>query len=140
MSTTNFLIGGAVVAGALQIAVSALLPDVDFLTVHDIGYENGVVQADRTINRSEVADWRVTVVPVDRDGPICNTIPGPEMHQGWSPYVQSERATREFSLDVWVGDPGCFERLNKNEPYSMYMAWNPRGEDEAVSFKINFKP
>lgn len=141
MSTSNMVVGAVMVAGALQLAVSALVPRVDFLTVHDIHYENnGVILADRTINRGVVADWRVTVVPDDRDGPICNTVPGSGIHEGWSAYQRSPRTVRRFTIDEWVGDPGCYERLNKGELYGMYVAWTPRGEDGPVSYKITFKP
>lgn len=138
---TNTFLGavGAATLGLSYVAGVALF-ELPFLTVHDISYTDGIVYADRTVNHSTVGDWRVTIVQEDRDGPTCNTIPGPDIHQGWSPYSENPRAVRTFPLDVWVGDPGCLERLQKGEPHHMFMNWTPRDDSDPVALKIEFVP
>lgn len=131
-------VGGA--ALGVSYVVGSVLFEQPYLTVHDISYSEGVVYADRTVNHSAIADWRVTVVQADRDGPSCNTVPGPEMHQGWSPYSASPRDKKPFTLDVWVGDPGCLSRLEPGQEHHMFMNWTPRDGTDPVAQKAVFYP
>ena len=138
-SNTGFGLIAAASLG-LSFSVGSYLFEQPFLTVHEISYVDGTIYADRTVNRSVVGDWRVTIVQEDRDGPTCNTIPGTDIHEGWSPYSASPRQVRSFSLDVWVNDTGCLERLEKGSEHHMFMSWSPRDDSDPVAYKLNFVP
>ncbi|MEL7281334.1 MAG: hypothetical protein AAGK79_13320 [Pseudomonadota bacterium] len=138
---TSAMIGGGFAIGLA--GGVALLPErpQPFMTVHSMVYSDGRVHADRTFFApSRVADWAVTIVSEVDDPPSCNTIKGLGLHQGWSRYSPGRNAS-DFSLNEWVNDPGCLERLTPGL-YSMYVTWTPRDGSPPVteSAKITISP
>lgn len=135
MSLTNTVLGAAFVAGSMQIAITVALPEEKFLAVHSVDYSDGHVTADRTLRWETVADWHVTLVSSMDDAPVCQTIHGAGHHEGWSKYSALGRSESSMHLDIWVGAPGCLERL-KSSPgeYSQYITWAPRDDSPAVVF------
>lgn len=126
---------GLGVAGLIALA----WPPQPFLTVHSLEVAGQEVWADRTLNFDgrTIADWRVTIVPLDRESPICQTIPGPDLHEGWSVYDGGQNGLRHWSVDVWVGDEGCQSRLIEAE-YDMFVTWTPRDGSPPVVSHIVF--
>lgn len=120
-------------------------PEHKFLTVHEIAQDGPQVVATRTVHGAlqggeavpVLADWRVVVFLEDRPSPMCQTIPGNELHQGWSEYDPSPKRDRDMHLDVWVGDPGCYDRLPSGE-YREHTSWTPRDGSAPVYFKRSF--
>lgn len=118
------------------IGAVAVIPDAPqpFMTIHSMEYADGHVYVDRTVEEPHrVADWRVTVVSTEEDAPSCQTVAGPELHQGWSDY-DAGRTQNSFTLDVWVGDEGCADRLSDGE-YLMFVTWTPRDDTPPVTAK-----
>lgn len=113
-------------------------PPKPFLEVSSMEFADGRVVATRQINAPDtIADWRVTVVSTSGKAPSCATIPGPREHEGWSEYTAQPMGQNDFSLDVWVGDEGCLERLVAGE-YNMYVTWTPRDGRSPVTAKSTF--
>lgn len=115
-----------------EVAERARAASTPFMTIHALNYADGVVTTERTIQLDHaefpegvVADWLVTVVRDNRVPPSCRTDSGPEIDQGWSVYDQFEATTQALPFDVWVGDPGCYDRLT-NGVYHMHVTWTPR--------------
>jgi hypothetical protein len=132
------LIGGIVLAGMATIVTNPLLPDPKFLRVVSIEQVGSDVKVDRIISGpNTVADWRVTVVGHGHDAPYCQTIPGRKMHQGWSDYVAGHEAGKTMSLDVWVADTGCYQRLTSGV-YTELTTWTPRDGREPVTYRRKF--
>jgi|GEM_PF-5111629 len=133
--TLQSVAGGLLLAGAAALMTNPFFGEDPFLRVINLEYSNGKIYVEREIpGPFTVADWRVTVVGSAQDAPYCQTVPGPKMHQGWSPYKPSPRAISDMSLDIWVGDPGCFDRLEPGE-YLMLITWTPRDGREPVVYK-----
>ena len=108
------------------------------MKVHEMEVIGSDVHVTRTIRPDAViADWRVTVVRLDKEAPSCQTVPGPEIHQGWSPYSRSEKLPRIFPMDKWVGDEGCWERLEPG-PHKMFVTWTPRDGTPPVTARHTF--
>lgn len=130
---------GGVTALGMAFVSWAVIPERPFLTVHEMQYLDGAVVAERTIRGPRrIADWRVTILNDNDDSPICQTVPGRDLHQGWSDYEPSARGKRSFPLDVWVGDPGCFERLASGQ-HAMFVTWTPRDGTPTVTAKTTFQ-
>ena len=126
-----------------------------FMTVHDVRQVGDKVEPVRTIHgtatrpygQSVIADWRVTVVPVHatlntaadlaKGAPTCQTIPGPNLHDGWSRYTPDTGDAQAMHFDVWVGDPGCWDRLPAGQ-YVEYTTWTPRDGSRPVWWKREF--
>ena len=130
--------------GAIAFAVWALgasiLGEPPFLRVVEMRAVQGgeYVYVKRVISGPDgIADWRVTVVAKTDTAPSCATIPGPNLHEGWSDYQTNEAYERTVPLDKWVGDPGCFERL-KPGPHTEYVTWTPRDGRDPVTHKRTF--
>ena len=123
------LAGGVIFLPALQ---------RPFMTVHAINMDaQGIVTPDRTIHFDpNITDWRVTVVSSDGEAPSCQTITGPELHQGWSKYRPGQEV-EPMTLDVWVGDPGCWGRLPPGSDVE-YTTWTPRDGSPAVTWRRDF--
>ena len=135
---TSVIAAFGLFAGAFGGAVLVPEPkDPPFLIVHDLAYDAGYVTAKRTIVREGVADWRVTIASEDRGAPYCQTIPGQNRDEGWSIYKPAGTAVTTFTLDVWVGDPGCDDRLEPG-PHQMFVTWTPRDKTEPVTASIDF--
>ena len=84
-----------------------------------------------------IADWRVTVIRTGETPPVCQTIPGREINQGWSIYDWFERRDQDFEMDEWVGETGCEGRLTEGQ-YIMFVTWTPRGPFEPVTAQTRF--
>lgn len=111
-----------------------------FMRVESITVDDGVVTAIRDITAQGdpiVADWTVVVVPVNAQEPVCQTVPGQNLDQGWSIYRQMAPRESTMSLDDWVGDPGCWAELG-NGLHDMFVTWSPRAEYSPVRYHIQF--
>ena len=135
MITPN-LAGGAFGA-AVVAAFWALLPTPAYYKVYDMRVVGDRTIIDSRIRRDVIADWRVTVVRAGEDGPSCSTLPGPDEHQGWSHYAKRPRGETTFPIDVWVGDPGCWDRLGSGA-HLMYVTWTPRDGTPPVTASTEF--
>lgn len=140
--------GAIIIGAAFGIGGSATipLPEKPFLTVNSKSVSaEGQVVIDREINVDFViADWRVTIVEsregsddIESERPVCTTIPGTRLHEGWSDYSRQSGPV-PMSLDVWVGDPGCWDRLPPGE-YKEFVTWTPRDGSPPVSHSSVFK-
>ncbi len=136
MSATHTYLAAGAVALTLNAIAGAILPVAsDFMIVHGVTYSDGYIAIDRTIVKAGVADWQVTVVSDDGTSPTCNTVHGSNLHEGWSDYEVSDRDQRTMTLDEWVNDPGCLERLQeKPGDYTQYVTWSPRDGRDPVRF------
>lgn len=110
-----------------------------FLEVHDLRVVDETVFVERSYNANgtEIADWRVTILGEDQDAPFCQTIAGPEEHQGWSRYYGPDSAERNMHLDIWTGDTGCSSRLTPGR-YQMFVTWTPRNGSSPVTAYAEF--
>lgn len=135
--------GVSEVLGALTgLGVTALIfmavPEKPFLEVNALDVVGDEVIVERRINAPKtIADWRVTIVRHDKQEPACQTIPGPKLHEGWSVYEESENNVKVMSLDVWVGDTGCYDRLTPGT-YDMFITWTPRDGRNPVPQTVTF--
>ena len=137
MSLTQTFAGIGILSAVGVTVLGAVLPAKPaFMVVHDITYADGMITTERTIIKPDtVADWRVTIVSDTEKPPTCNTIPGPDLHEGWSTYEASERRVQAMPLDVWVGQEGCLSRHDKHPgEYTQYITWTPRDGREPVTF------
>lgn len=129
---------GALSAIGVSVIIYFVFPPKPFLTIHEMRVVGGDVVASRTVHGPDrVADWRVTVVHDGSDKPSCQTIPGPELHEGWSRYSADQKKERVWPMDVWVGDPGCWERL-ADGPHDMFVTWTPRDNTPPVTARAQF--
>ena len=126
--TLSGVVGGLV---GFAVLTSAVQPP-DFLEVESIEQAGDQVIAERQVNYNGNADWRVTIIRPGGMDPICWTRPGPKPHQGWSPYEVSEPKVQQMHLDKWVGDPGCWDRLEKGQHYREIVVWNPWGNYDPI--------
>lgn len=104
MSTTNMIVGGAVVGGLLQLTLSLVLPEEKPIVVHSLRYEGGKVFQDRTITTEDEffpAQWKAVIVSVETQRPVdgCSG-------QGFWPYPEG-RKTAPIPLTEWVGSETC---------------------------------
>lgn len=136
MMTTNFT---AILSGlTFGLVAVGIWPEAPFLEVEGMDYVGGRVVVTRQINEpNTIADWRVTVVSAEGKAPSCATIPGDLEHEGWSEYTAQPMSENDFSIDVWVGDKGCLERLVAGD-YNMYVTWTPRDGRSPVTAKTSF--
>ena len=130
-------IAGGAFGAAIVAALWAALPSPAYYKVHDMRVIGSNAVIESTIRRPVVADWRVTVVRSGEDGPSCSTIPGPREHEGWSHYEPRPRTEKTFPVDIWVGDPGCWDRLRPGE-HLMYVTWTPRDGTGPVTAQAKF--
>jgi hypothetical protein len=126
-----------VAAQATLFGVGALIDEPRYMTVHKMAVLGPDVEVERTVHRKAIADWRVTVVSALREGPSCQTVPGPVRDQGWSLYHAGTGGTT-MSVDEWAGDPGCFDRLDPGD-YFMFVTWTPRDGTPPVVARADFK-
>lgn len=116
-------------------------PAVPFMEVDSMTFRDGRVYVQSQINVDYViADWQVAVVSTESDKPSCSTKKGPKIHEGWSPYTEREMSGIDFTLDVWVNDVGCLERLQASgyNEYKMFVTWTPRDGSRPVIAKTEF--
>jgi len=136
-SLAAMVMGGAAFVGLSNFA-DLMLGHEQFMRVNSIAYENGKIYTDRTIYANRmVADWNVTIVGETRNAPFCKTIAGDGIDQGWSIYSRDKRKTSVLTLDEWVGDDGCADRLTAGQ-YSMFVTWVPRDGGPPVSATLHF--
>jgi hypothetical protein len=141
---TSSIMGIAAMCGFLGGAAVLPVPAHEFMHINSIEQIGAMVHPDRVIYGTRdgepvIADWRVTVIPFGQSSPICNTIPGPELNQGWSRYdPATPRKNTPITLDVWVGDEGCWSRLEPGD-YIEVTTWTPRGESSTVVYHRTFK-
>jgi hypothetical protein len=126
-----------VAAQATLFGVGALIDEPKYMTVHKMTVLGPDVEVERTIHRKAIADWRVTVVSALREGPSCQTVPGSNRDEGWSLYSPGHGGAA-MSLDLWAGDPGCFDRLDPGD-YHMFVTWTPRDGTPPVVARADFK-
>lgn len=140
MSFTNTVIGGGLVFGGLTMLVQALpTPEPPpFLEVFSVEQEGENIRSTRRINSTGRADWRVVIIAPEDPIPVCYTRPGPEPHEGWSIYRKGPTAERVMLLDIWVNDPGCYERLEACVTYQEITTWTPTGPYEPVKYQREF--
>lgn len=138
-SPTSYILAatGAVV-GVLGGDLLIPAPEHEFMTVYGVASLGPMVHPDRKVHGDVngnivLADWRVTVVPDGHEAPTCNTIPGPNVHEGWSKYVPGPRGGTPMHLDLWVNDPGCWERLPPGD-YREFTTWTPRDGSKVVTW------
>lgn len=137
MNTVTGVFGGGLLGGALYLMTGSLFVEPPFLDDVEVNQRADQVQAIREVTGEKtVADWRVTVFGHDVDAPYCQTIPGPKLHEGWSIYEPGNKTT-EMILDIWVGDPGCYERLTPGE-YIEITTWTPRDGRASVTHRRVF--
>lgn len=112
-------------------------PTRPFMTVHSVTIGDDFrVYSDRTVDYPVIAEWMVAVVPEDQDGPSCRTIPGSKEGEGWNDYVVGRHVT-DWTIDKWVGDPGCESRL-EDEKYRMFITWTPHDGTPPASYSLEF--
>lgn len=132
----------AVVTSIPVLAVLWLvMPTPVFMTIHSMEVVGDQVKSERSVHVAGsgevIADWRVTVVREDRRSPSCQTLPGPDLHQGWSAYTDAERKKTTMHMDKWVGDPGCMARLEAGE-HDMFVTWTSRDGSPPVTALHHF--
>ena len=136
MVSISNVVSLAAIATVSAVAGLSLIPDPQkpFMDVHKMEYSDGQVFAERTVlSPVRIADWRVTVVANGVTAPSCQTVPGMDLHEGWSKYEPGTRNS-SMSLDEWVGDPGCFDRLTPGS-HTMFVTWTPRDDSPPVTAK-----
>lgn len=122
-------LGGAT-AGAMLLAVNYALPEPAFIAVRELSVSNGYVTLDRAIRRPDViADFQVVVVDEATGLAVCHGT-------GWAEFETDESRVKTFTLDDYVGDPGCWERLSGE--YTMYTTWSPRDGRRPVQNTTDF--
>lgn len=117
-------------------------PEHEFMTVYGVTSKGPIVYPDRKVHGTRdgkliIADWRVTIVPAGHENPTCNTIPGPNLHEGWSKYIPGERGGTPLHIDKWVNDPGCWDRLPPGN-YSEFVTWTPRDGSTPITWVREF--
>lgn len=135
---------GQIISALAALAVSASVgfivipePARPFMVVNDMRVVGDTVFIDRTIQKPRrIADWRVTVLNENSDEPFCQTVPGRGPDRGWSVYTPGD-SVKSMLLDVWVGDPGCSERLEQGR-HMMFVTWTPRDGGPPVTAKAFF--
>lgn len=139
MTLISHAIAGSSALGVSFLVAQNVLAPPPFIEVHQLFVDQDTVFVERSYNvdGTAIADWRVTILGVGADAPACQTISGPEEHEGWSRYSGPQRLFRNMPLDVWVGDPGCFERLDAGE-HQMFVTWTPRDGTYPVAAYAEF--
>lgn len=145
MSSSSILSGGAVLAvvfyGVTEWGLSVrdrILAPTPFMAVEKMTVSDDLkVTASRQVYRDAVAEWDVVVVGKAREAPACRTIPGEGKHEGWSPYEKDQKRELSFSLDDWVFDPGCADRLTPGQ-YKMSVIWKPRDGSPVIEAETTF--
>lgn len=136
MSFTQTVIGGGILAVALNAALSLVLPDPTGIVVHGLTYKNGLVTQDRTVLTNEAAfyaQWAAMVV----DAQTGDVVPGC-MGSGAAPYPSGRKAVT-FSLANWTGNPHCtIDSLEPGRAYDLQAVWS--WGDDSVSAKQEFIP
>lgn len=126
---------GLGIAGVLAL----VWPEPPFLTVDSLRVSGSDVLVARTIPGPKgIADWRVTIVRNGKAEPVCQTIPGTMLHEGWSVYEPTMSKERAIAMDVWVGDPGCYDRMTPGE-FDMFTTWTPRDGRSPVAHYYHFE-
>ena len=129
-----------ILAGLFKLGGAVTEPQ--FMTVESMSFHDGRVYVTSQINANYViADWQVAVVSSEAEAPSCSTKKGPNLHEGWSAYKVRPMSSVDFSLDVWVNDVGCLERLIASgyTEYKMFVTWTPRDGSEPVTAKTEFE-
>lgn len=120
----------AVTAAALA-AGSTFLPERSFIQIRELTYSDGIVTFDRAISGGKTrAVWTAQVFNSDGDLECSGG--------GVSDYEPTENRRKLFPLDVWVGDPGCFDRLSPGGHKSL-VTWIPLSEKKTVSADFAFE-
>lgn len=105
MSYANLAVGAILVAGALQLAVTTVVPDTRPIVVHSLNYVDGMIHQHRTVTTETggffPAQWRAFLVDADTKKAVeeCSGA-------GFWPY-ESGTITAEMSLARWTGNEGC---------------------------------
>lgn len=123
--------------GLLLRGVSGFI-EPQLIVAHDMHVDGDMVTIDRTIYApAGIADWQVVVVPVDGEGPSCSTATGPKEGQGWNDYTPAPRSQKQWHIDEWVGDPGCWAHLDEDR-YLMHVTWTPRDGRPSETISTEF--
>lgn len=104
MSTSNLIVGGVIVGGALQLVAWTVLPEEQPIRVHSLIYQDGVVYQDRTVTTEDEffpAQWRAVIVSASNNEPISGC-----SGEGFWPYTAGRRVA-QIPLSEWVGAEGC---------------------------------
>lgn len=140
MSTSQVLAGAFVIGGALNLAISAALPDISPIVVHDLSYAGGVVYQDRTVttagsNTTFPARWSAFVVDT-RTGLPVDACAG----EGFWAYPEG-RKTYPIPLPDWVGSEACTASHLREHvgPFKLVAAWH-WGNDETTFESEAFRP
>lgn len=113
----------------------------DFLAIKSMRYDNGNIVFERAVSPpyelrgqeySVVALWSAHVIPADGGMSLCNG-------SGSSKYETSEPTTQVWSLDQFVGDIGCAERLDHGERYILRVSWDPQDARKTVTTTAQFQ-
>lgn len=141
MINTQAAIGGAFFVALASSIIKLVTPDPAFLTVHRLEVIGPNVVAERSVSPpGGVADWHVIVIPEkSASETVCKTRPNVAAGIGLSVYTPSEARVQTFHMDDWVGDTGCWDRMEPGK-YEMWVYWNPRDENiEGTSAHIFFE-
>lgn len=136
--STIALAASAIIGFSLVWTVDDLIaPQAPFMSISELDVIGSNVRSVRQIREPDrISDWQVLVFELDGNAPLCETFSGPEEGQGWS-YYEAGYYERLMTLDDWVGDEGCYDRL---EPgiYGMSVTWTPRDSSPAVNAYTEF--
>ena len=117
MSATQLAFGLPLEATAISLVVGAALPDPPPIVVHSLTYRDGVIHQDRTVTADGglfYATWQAEIIAPD----------GERVCQGQGPWnYEGGRMVANLPLDVWSGDVGCLERLQRGVAYEPVASW-----------------
>lgn len=116
------LFGVAIAQGVFFVSVKS----TEFMNDVVIYQDGPEIVFSRSIHPPQtIADYTVIVVQKGDNAPFC------EGH-GWAEYTPEESTTKRMSIDVFVGDDGCQDRLAPGE-YVGRAYWVPRDGRDAVT-------
>lgn len=109
---------GGITAGIMLLGVNYVMPEPAFISIRELSYSGGYITLDRAIRPPDViADFQVVVTSEETGITVCHGT-------GWAEFETDESRRKVFTLDDYVGDPGCLSRLDGS--YTIYTTWAPR--------------